>query len=119
MTTGDLVRFSIYVDVDDTLVQWSGGERLPNANVIACVRSLHHRGATLYCWSAGGANYARTSAEEVGLAECFTDFLAKPSLMIDDQVPSEWPMAVVVHPRFCDGAGIEEALCGRMPGRIQ
>lgn len=111
--TRDLVRFSVYVDVDDTLIRVAGGKRIPVPAVVSCVRTLWERGATLYCWSAGGAEYARRSAAEVGLADCFACFLPKPSIMIDDQEPSKWPMAVVVHPMNCDKVSLEEALHGR------
>lgn len=44
----------------------------------------------VYLWSTGGADYARRTASELGLLECFTAFLPKPNLIIDDQAVSEW-----------------------------
>ena len=79
-----------YVDVDDTLVRSVGSKRIPMASVLQYVRDLRQGGATLYCWSSGGAEYARSSAEELGIADCFDGFLPKPNLVIDDQAPSDW-----------------------------
>lgn len=80
----------IYVDVDDTLVHTVGSKRIPMTLVIERVRKLHAAGETLYLWSTGGGEYARQSAEELGITECFVAFLPKPQLMIDDQHVSEW-----------------------------
>jgi hypothetical protein len=48
----------VYVDVDDTLVRQTGSKRIPMVAVVEHVRQLHRAGATLFCWSAGGADYA-------------------------------------------------------------
>lgn len=98
----------VYVDVDDTLVRSAGSKRIPMPSVIQHVRELHTQGAVLYCWSAGGAEYARRSAEEFGLAECFTAFLPKPNVFIDDQSAAEWPCSVVVHPSSCSGRSLDD-----------
>ena len=88
----------IYVDVDDTLVRSFGSKRIPMTEVINHVRSLKESGAILYCWSTGGASYARDSARELGLEDCFVGFLPKPTVLIDDQEPSQWRRLTVVHP---------------------
>jgi predicted HAD superfamily phosphohydrolase YqeG len=88
----------VYVDVDDTLVRSVGSKRIPIPDVIAHVRRLKQDGVTLYCWSAGGADYARDSAAEVGLSGVFEAFLPKPRVMIDDQRIEQWPFCVTVHP---------------------
>lgn len=50
----------IFVDVDDTLVRTFGHKRIPMPAVIDTVRRLAATGqAELYCWSSGGAEYAR------------------------------------------------------------
>lgn len=95
MLPTDLVA---YVDVDDTLVRSAGTKRIPMTAVIEHVRHLHRSGVTLYCWSAGGADYARRSAQEVGLEEVFAAFLPKPHVLVDDQPPSEWPNLVFAVP---------------------
>jgi hypothetical protein len=98
----------VYVDVDDTLVREMGGKRIPIVSVIRHVRELHAEGAVLYCWSAGGAEYAQKSAQEFGVADCFTAFLPKPNILIDDQSPTEWPRCVLVHPANCSGRSLRD-----------
>lgn len=80
----------VYVDVDDTLVRSASTKRIPIPASLAKVRSLHTAGATMYLWSAGGAEYARTTAIELGIADCFAGFLPKPTVIIDDQHITEW-----------------------------
>ena len=84
---------TIFVDVDDTRVRSVGQTRIPMAAVIAHIRRLHDAGHLLYLWSSGGADYARASAEELGIAHCFQAFLPKPQAYIDDQAVADW--------RFC------------------
>ena len=98
----------IFVDVDDTLVRSVGSKRIPMSVVIQRVRDLHAAGAVLYCWSTGGGEYARASAAELGLADCFVDFLPKPRVMIDDQSPSEWRSLVCLHPNEVAGMSIDQ-----------
>lgn len=74
----------IYVDVDDTFVRSHGAKRIPMPAVIAAIRQIHAQGETLYCWSSGGAEYARASAEEFGIGDCFQAFLPKPDVLLDD-----------------------------------
>jgi len=80
----------IYVDVDDTFVRSYGTKRIPVPSVIKQIRDLWNDGAELYCWSSGGADYARDSAFEFGIGDCFTAFLPKPNVIIDDQPFQEW-----------------------------
>lgn len=98
----------VYVDVDDTLVRSSGGTRIKIPAVIRHVRSLFDEGAILYCWSAGGADYAKKTAEDLGIADCFTVFLPKPNVLIDDQSQSNWPRCITVHPASCSSTTLEE-----------
>ena len=100
----------IYVDVDDTLVRSIGHKRVPIPNVVGHVRTLSGSGATLYCWSSGGASYAKQSAEELGIAECFTGFLPKPHVFLDDQSPEAWRGSVHVHPLSITGRTVEDYL---------
>ncbi|QTD45928.1 hydrolase [Ottowia testudinis] len=81
---------TIYIDVDDTLVRSVGAKRVPMPGVVAAVRALHAQGALLYLWSSGGADYARQSAAELALSDCFIAFLPKPDSYIDDQSVDEW-----------------------------
>lgn len=80
----------VFVDVDDTLVRSAGVKRIPMPPVIARVRELHSQGVVLYLWSSGGAEYARASAVELGIEDCFVAFLPKPDVYIDDQAVHEW-----------------------------
>jgi predicted HAD superfamily phosphohydrolase YqeG len=91
----------VFVDVDDTLVRTVGAKRVPMPRVVARVRELHANGAQLYCWSSGGADYARRTAAELKLEECFVAFLPKPNLVIDDQAPAEWRYCALLRPLDC------------------
>lgn len=98
----------VYVDVDDTLVRSVGTKRIPVPDVIRHVRELKTMGAELYCWSSGGAEYTRQSAEEWGIAECFTAFLPKPNVLLDDQEIGTWRRFLVLHPATCGGVTRDE-----------
>ncbi|WP_309723229.1 HAD family hydrolase [Armatimonas sp.] len=88
----------VFVDVDDTLVRSVGTKRIPIVRTIQYVRRLKEEGWELYCWSAGGGEYARQSAEELGIVECFEGFLPKPTVMLDDLPPNSWRGFHVLHP---------------------
>lgn len=81
---------TIFVDVDDTLVRTTGTTRIPMPRAIEQVRALHRSGAVLYLWSSGGADYARATAEALGMIELFAAYLPKPDVYIDDQSVAEW-----------------------------
>lgn len=100
----------VYVDVDDTFVCSFGTKRIPVPVVIARIRQLREQGAELYCWSSGGAEYARASAQEFGIAECFAAFLPKPQVVVDDQAFAEWRHLLEVHPASGDSRTVEEYL---------
>ena len=70
--------------------------------VIYGIRQIYEQGADLYCWSSGGADYARASAEEFGIADCFRAFLPKPDVLLDDQNISDWRHLRQVHPSECE-----------------
>jgi hypothetical protein len=99
----------IYVDIDDTLVRSFGSKRMPMTHMVALVRSLKERGAQLYCWSSGGAAYARSAAEELGLSNCFEAFLPKPRLLLDDVQVGSWNLAWL-HPSECSSLTADEVL---------
>ncbi|WP_027482566.1 DUF705 domain-containing protein [Deinococcus pimensis] len=96
----------VYVDVDETLIRNYGKSRIPIPTVIKQVRRLFEQGAELYCWSSGGAQYARQSAVECGLEECFVAFLPKPQVLIDDQHMTAWRRMTHVHPMECDSQDV-------------
>ena len=91
----------IYVDVDDTFVRNVGTTRIPMPATLRQIRALHEQGATLYCWSSGGAEYARSSAREFGVKDCFVAFLPKPQILIDDQNFGDWRDLKWIHPASC------------------
>ena len=88
----------VYVDVDDTLIRTAGSKRIPVSGAAEHVRSLFLTGATLYCWSSGGGDYAREVAEELKIADCFVGFLPKPNVIVDDQPLGEWRRLLQIHP---------------------
>jgi hypothetical protein len=97
----------IYVDVDDTLIRTAGTKRIPVSGVADHIRRLADEGAVLYCWSSGGAEYSKTIATELGIAACFTAFLPKPNILIDDQEIASWRRLVQVHPGRCASMCVE------------
>jgi hypothetical protein len=99
----------IYVDVDDTLVRSAAGKRIPISHLVTLVRELARAGATLYCWSTGGADYARESATALGMGDCFAGFLPKPALLLDDRPLSTWGL-LELHPSECAGVTSDELL---------
>jgi len=94
---------AIYVDVDDTLVRSVGSKRIPIPHVVQHVRDLFAAGAELYLWSRGGAAYARDTAQELGIADCFRAFLPKPTAILDDEALPSWTFVRSVHPASCHG----------------
>ena len=98
----------VYVDVDDTLVRSSSSKRIPMPAVIQHVRALNEQGAVLYCWSSGGSDYARRSAEELGIADCVVAFLPKPNVLLDDMPMTAWPRFMTIHPSSCSTKTLED-----------
>jgi hypothetical protein len=101
-------RFVAFVDVDDTLVRSVGSKRIPITAVIQRVRELCAAGAHLYCWSTAGPAYAQATAGELGIADCFVDFLAKPQLLVDDQMPADWRNLTCLHPNEVSSMSVSE-----------
>lgn len=104
--TPDARPLVVYVDVDDTLVRSTGSTRIPIPPAVQHVRELHAQQARLYCWSSGGAEYARHSAAELGIEHCFVAFLPKPDVLLDDQSVAEWRRLLNVHPAECQGQSV-------------
>ena len=88
----------IYVDVDDTFVRTYGTKRIPMPETISYIQLLKEQGAELYCWSSGGAEYAKASAKEFGIEACFIAFLPKPQVVLDDQEIHEWRLLLQINP---------------------
>lgn len=98
----------LYVDVDDTLVRTVGSKRVAITHMVKLVRELSTR-AELYCWSRGGAEYAREIAIELELRECFKAFLPKPDGLLDDVAVEQW-VGPQLHPAECNGLTADEVL---------
>ena len=109
----------IYVDVDDTFVRSMGSKRIPIPSSIRHVQELFRQGAILYCWSSGGADYAKASAEEFGIAQCFVAFLPKPNILIDDQLVTEWPRFRTIHPNTCGSLSLTDYQARVDHGRLR
>ncbi|MFN0019874.1 MAG: hypothetical protein ACKVP0_16580 [Pirellulaceae bacterium] len=108
LSTTNLTPLVVFVDVDDTLIRSAGTKRIAITSVAQHVSSLYAEGATLFCWSSGGANYARTIAEELGIANCFAGFLPKPNVIIDDQEIDKWRRLKQIHPGRCSAMSVEK-----------
>ena len=101
-------RLVVFVDVDDTLVRSAGTKRIPIPHVVHHVRDLALGGAELYLWSRAGAEYARATAAELGLTDCFRAFLPKPNIVLDDEGFASWRSIAEIHPSSCHGLGIDD-----------
>lgn len=98
---------ALFVDVDDTFIRSFGSKRVPMDATVRLVKSLHTAGATSFCWSRGGADDARTSAADAGVEACFTAFLPKPEVLLDDVAPDAWGMRTV-RPHEASGVDVKE-----------
>jgi hypothetical protein len=109
-------QLCVYVDVDDTLVRSAGTKRMPIPRVVEHVKKLAGSSAELYCWSTVGAEYARSTAKELGIESCFLAFLTKPNILIDDQEVDAWKRFRVVHPLSISEETVEQYLSTLEPG---
>jgi hypothetical protein len=98
----------VFVDIDDTLVRSFGSKRIAMSAMVDRVRALYAEGAELYAWSSGGADYARSTADELGLTACFTAFLPKPDVLVDDVRVEAWRGLVQLHPNEAAHQSVEE-----------
>lgn len=100
---------NIFIDVDDTFVRSFGSKRVPIEGTVRAIRDLAQAGVQLFCWSSGGADYARSAATEAGVQDCFQAFLPKPDAVIDDVKVSDWRLTQI-HPNECRGRTADELL---------
>jgi len=91
----------IYIDVDETFLRNYGTKQIPIPKVLDGIKQLK-MDYTLYCWSSGGAEYARKSAAKFGIEDCFSGFLPKPNIIIDDQPLDTWRNLTEIHPNKID-----------------
>ncbi len=99
--------FYVYVDVDETFLRNYGAKQIPIPRVIKHIKALSEEGVILYYWSSGGAEYAQRSAEKFGIEDCFTAFLPKSIVALDDVPFSKWHNLLEVHPNVCPSNTIE------------
>ena len=92
----------VFVDVDDTLIRTVSSKRIPIPATITKISELYNQDCQMYCWSSGGAEYAREIANELQIEHCFIGFLPKPDIMVDDQGPEKWTTLRVIHPNQLD-----------------
>jgi hypothetical protein len=97
----------LFVDIDDTLVRSFGSKRIPMTPMVERIRALHAEGALLYAWSSGGADYARSTAAELGLSDCFVAYLPKPDVFVDDVRVEAWRNTVQLHPNEVAACTVE------------
>jgi hypothetical protein len=101
-------RMVVYIDVDDTLVRSAETKTMPVPSMVEHAKWLANSGAELYCWSAAGADYARSTAQRLGIEQCFVGFLPKSHVCIDDQELDTWKTFTVVHPSDASGNSLDE-----------
>lgn len=76
-------RRPIYVDIDGTLTHWPRkGWGPPRLDVIEAVKKAIKDGHEVVLWSAGGAEYARQTAEKYGIKAIAC--MCKPGLVVDN-----------------------------------
>ncbi len=97
----------IAIDRDETFVRNYVAKRIAIPSVIEYIKKLKSDGTIMYCWSSGGAIYAKESAEEFGIADCFIGFLPKPQVMIDDMNFSQWRNLLQIRPNECPKYSVE------------
>jgi len=94
-----------YVDVDDTLVRSVGAKAIPIPATIIWVKSIDLSANNIYLWSRGGAEYAKSVAQSLGIDHLISAFLPKPDVLIDDQHLSEWGHLREYHPNQLGSVG--------------
>ena len=72
---------NVFVDVDMTLID-ANGRVLDGA--IESLQQLKDRGCHLFLWSTVGMEYARSTAQRLGIVPLFEGFCSKPDIIIDD-----------------------------------
>lgn len=83
MITFNQSRVFVDVDAENTFIKGLENKLMPNPFIINKIRELYQNGAILYCWSAQGEDFARDTAEILGVEHCFTGFFPKPDVMVE------------------------------------
>ena len=106
-------RPTIFVDVDETLVSFdttveghslllpNGSTVYVNQNVLDKIEEFHNREHQIVVWSAGGANWAKTIVETLGIEYMVLAVMSKPAWFFDDQPALNFmPEANRIHMNF-------------------
>lgn len=89
---------TVYIDMDLTIVDIYGA-LLPG--VADRLIEMRERGYELYCWSAGGEEYARALLVKHRIITLFKNVMDKPTMIIDDNPESllKYPKVIKVNSR--------------------
>jgi hypothetical protein len=85
------MSLNIFIDVDGTLLNSNEGVDPRAQEILRQIRlkmNAEYPDSGLYLWSGAGGDYARSKAEEHGLAGFFSGFAGKPDVIIDDNPSS-------------------------------
>lgn len=80
---------NVFIDVDLTIVDEKG--RMYDG-VLAGLNRLREAGCHLFLWSTVGVDYARSTAERLGLSDYFEGYASKPDIIIDDMPSTTEPV---------------------------
>jgi hypothetical protein len=93
------MSLNIFIDMDGTLLN-SSEEVDPRAKeTLRQIRrkmDAEYPDSGLYLWSKAGGNYARSKADEHGLAGFFSGFVGKSDVIIDDNPSSVFPRRIIL-----------------------
>jgi hypothetical protein len=92
------MSLNIFIDVDGTLLNSNEGVDPRAEETLRQIRrkmDTEYPDSGLYLWSGAGGAYARSKAEEHGLAGFFSGFAGKPDVIIDDNPPSVFPRKTI------------------------
>ena len=90
---------NIFIDVDGTLLNSNEGVDPRAKEILRQIRlkmNVEYPDSGLYLWSGAGGDYARSKANEHGLAGFFSGFAGKPEVIIDDNPSSVFPKKTIL-----------------------
>jgi hypothetical protein len=93
------MSLNIFMDVDGTLLNSNEGVDPRAQEILRQIRlkmNAEYPDSGLYLWSGAGGDYARSKANEHGLAGFFSGFAGKPDVIIDDNPISVLPRRTIL-----------------------
>jgi hypothetical protein len=90
---------NIFIDVDGTLLNSNEGVDPRAKEILRQIRlkmNAEYPDSGLYLWSGAGGDYARSKANEHGLAGFFSGFSGKPDVIVDDDPSSAFPERAII-----------------------